>query len=88
MHARTSAVHKRLFGKHLSHNPCAPFAILYSKSFFDNIRKGKRHPERVKAGEAIILALGIDLANHQAKRHLKKTGKFESDALASREGKK
>ncbi len=88
MHARTASVHKRLFGKHLSHNPCAPFAILYSKSFFDNIRKGKKHPERVSAGESIILALGIDMANHQAKRHLKKTGKFESDALASREGKK
>lgn len=88
MHARTGVVHKKVFGKHLSHNPCAPFAILYSKAFFDNIRKGKLHPEKVSAGESLILALGIDMANHQAKRHLKRTGKFESDALASREGKK
>ena len=88
MHAQTSLVHKRIFGRHLSHNPCAPFAILYSKTFFDNIRKGKPHPEHVPAGKRLILAIGIDMANHQAKKHLKKTGKFESDALASRDGKK
>lgn len=88
MHPLTGSVHERIFGRHLSHNPCAPFAILYSKAFFDNIRKGKKHPERVKPGEALILALGIDIANHQAKRHFKRTGKYEGDALASREGKK
>jgi len=88
MSVRTKAVHKRIFGKHLSHNPCAPFAILYSKSFFDNIRKGKSHPEHIAPGEGLILALGIDIANHQAKRHLKRTGKYESDALASRGVKK
>lgn len=88
MSTRTKVVHKRVFGKHLSHNPCAPFAILYSKAFFDNIRKGKAHPERIAPGEGLILALGIDIANHQAKKHFKKTGKYEGDALASRKGKK
>jgi hypothetical protein len=77
-----------VFGKHLSHNPCAPFAILYSKFFFDNFRKGKKHPEKISAGRKFILALGIDIANRQAKNHLKRTGKVEHDALASRKGKK
>jgi hypothetical protein len=81
-------VHKRLFGKHLSHNPCAPFAIIYSKIFFDNIRTGKKHPERVPGGKALILDLGISIANHQAYHHFKKTGSYEGDALASRKGKK
>lgn len=87
MHAKTDAVHKRVFGKHLSHNPCAPFAILYSKFFFDNFRKGKKHPERAPAGKNFILKLGISIANGQAKRHLKKTGHVEGDALATRKGK-
>jgi hypothetical protein len=77
----------RLFGKHLSHNPCAPFAILHSKFFFDNFRKGKKHPERFSAGRKLILALGIDIANRQAKKYLKKNGKVEHDALASRKKK-
>lgn len=81
-------VYKKVFGKHLSHNPCAPFAILNSKFFFDNFRKGKKHPERFSAGRKLILALGIDIANRQAKQHLKKTGRVEGDALASRKGKK
>ena len=80
-------VHHRLFGKHLSHNPCAPFAIIYSKIFFDNIRAGKKHPEHVPPGKNLILKLGISIANHQAYRHFKKTGKYEGDALASRKGK-
>ncbi len=88
MSAKTKVVHKRVFGKHLSHNPCAPFAILSSKFFFDNFRKGKKHPEKFSAGKKLILALGIDIANRQAKKHLKKTGKVEHDALASRRGKK
>jgi hypothetical protein len=89
MHPKTNAVHKRVFGKHLSHNPCAPFAILYSKFFFDNFRKGKKHPERIiGGGKKLILAIGIDIANRQAKKHLRKTGRVEHDALASRKGKK
>jgi hypothetical protein len=89
MSAKTDVVTKRVFGKHLSHNPCAPFAILYSKFYFDNFRKGKKHPERIVGkGRKIILALGIDIANRQARKHLKKTGKVEHDALASRKGKK
>ena len=88
MHAKTDVVHKRVFGKYLSHNPCAPFAILSSKFFFDNFRKGKKHPEKFSAGRKLILALGVDIANHQARKHLKRTGKVEGDALASRKGKK
>jgi len=88
MHPCTDNVYKRVFGKHLSHNPCAPFAILYSKYFFDNFRKGKKHPERMTPGHNFVLKLGISIANKQAKNHLKKTGKVEGDALASRKGKK
>ncbi len=81
-------VHKRIFGKHLSHNPCAPFAILHSKFFFDNFRRGKKHPELFSLGRKMVLAIGKDIANRQAKKHLKKFGKVEHDALASRKGKK
>ena len=88
MHARTNVVHKRVFGKHLSHNPCAPFAILYSKTFFDGFRKGKAHPEKYGKGRKMLLAIAIAQANGQAKRHLKRTGKLETDALASRSHKK
>ncbi len=88
MHPRTPSVHERLFGKYLSHNPCAPFAIIYSKLFFDNIRKGKKHPEQIAGGKSLIIKLGISIANHQAHRHYKRTGRYEGDALASREGKK
>lgn len=87
MSAKTDKVYKRVFGKHLSHNPCAPFAILYSKFFFDNFRKGKKNVARIPAGKSLILKLGISIANKQAKRVLKKTGKVEEDALASRKGK-
>ena len=76
----------RIFGKHLSHNPCAPFAILYSKFFFDNFRKGKKHPERIQAGKKMVIAIGISIANKQAKKTLKKTGKVENDALATQRG--
>lgn len=88
MHAQTDVVHKRVFGKHLSHNPCAPFAILYSKYFFDNFRKGKKHPERLQAGKKMLIAIGVDIANRQALKHMKKTGKVEGDALASMKKKK
>ncbi len=80
-------VYKKVFGKHLSHNPCAPFAILYSKWFFDNFRKGRKHPDRMPAGKALIAKLGISLANAQAKKTLRRTGKVEEDALASRKKK-
>lgn len=80
----SNRVYKRVFGKHLSHNPCAPFAILYSKFFFDNMRKEKAKPEKLKAGQKIILSLGIGMAEKQAKKKLKQTGKVEEDALASR----
>jgi hypothetical protein len=88
MSARTNVVHKKVFGKHLSHNPCAPFAIIYSKIFFDNFRKGKKHPEHVPAGKALLLDMAISIADRQTARHLKKYGKVENDALASRHIKK
>jgi hypothetical protein len=81
-------VYKRVFGTHLSHNPCAPFAILYSKLFFDKFRLGKKHPERVPAGKGMLLALAISMADREAKKHLEKTGRVENDALASRHIKK
>jgi dienelactone hydrolase len=84
----TKNIHMRLFGKHLTHNPCAPFAILYSKMFFDKIRAGKKHPERVPVGKGLLLAIAIDMADHQAKKHYEETGKHETDALASRHIKK
>lgn len=84
----SSKVYKRVFGKHLSHNPCAPFAILHSKFFFNNTRKGRKHPERFTGGQKFILSVAIGMANKQAKRTLEKTGKIEEDAMASRKKKK
>jgi hypothetical protein len=84
MRPHADKVHKRVFGKHLSHNPCAPFAIMYTKSYFDKFRKGRKHPERVPAGKAMLLKIAISIANKQAKHKLKETGKVETDALASR----
>ena len=89
MKARTkNVVYKHVFGKHLSHNPCAPFAIIYSKIFFDNFRKGRKNVAHVPAGKQMLLDIAIAQANQQAKRHMKKFGKVESDALAGREKKK
>lgn len=88
MKAKGAPVNERIFGKHLSHNPCAPFAIIYSKTFFDNIRKGKKHYTRVPFFKSLIIHLGIAQANHQAKKHMKHTGKVEDDALAARQKKK
>lgn len=79
-------VHKRVFGKHLSHNPCAPFAIIYSKMFFNHIRDGKKHPERMGA-KGFLLKIAISIADRQAKKAKKKTGKVEDDPLVSRKRK-
>lgn len=87
MKPQAPQVYKRVFGKHLSHNPCAPLAIVYTKTFFNNVRKGKKHPERVGFGRRIILAIGIAQANKQAKKHKKNTGKVEEDPLAARKKK-
>ncbi|MEX2590739.1 MAG: lipase family protein, partial [Chitinophagales bacterium] len=35
-------VYKKIYGKNLGHVPCAGFAIMYSKDFFDNVLKDKR----------------------------------------------
>jgi hypothetical protein len=70
----------------ITHAPRLLFYLLNSSSII--FRKGKKHPEKYSAGKKLILALGIDIANRQAKNHLRKTGKVEHDALASRSGKK
>ncbi len=88
MHPKAPHVSKRVFGKHLSHNPCAPMAIVYSKSFFDNVRKGKKKPHKLGFGRSFIMAIGIAQANTQAKKHKKKTGSVENDPMAARKGKK
>ena len=88
MKSRTNKVYERVFGKHLSHNPCAPIAVVYSKNFFDNFRKGRKNATYMPAGKKMLLAIAIAQANHEAEKHLKRTGKVENDALASREKKK
>lgn len=82
MKAKTDVVHERIIGKYLTHNPCAPFAVMYTKMYFDNFRKGKKHPERMPAGKAMLLKLAISVADHQAKVHLKKTGQIQQDIRA------
>ncbi len=76
-------VHKKTFGKHLSHNPCAPFAIIYSKMFFDHMQKGKKHPEKM-GFKGFLIKIAISIADRQAKKAMKKTGKVEDDPLVSR----
>lgn len=88
MHPKAPQVRKRIFGKHLSHNPCAPLAIVYSKMFFDNIRKGKKHIYKPPFGKRLIMKIGIAQANSQARKHRKKTGSVEEDPLAARKKKK
>ncbi|CAN5384596.1 hypothetical protein BH09BAC1_BH09BAC1_18870 [soil metagenome] len=80
-------VTKRIFGKHLSHNPCAPLAMVYTKTYFNNIRKGKKKPEKVGFGKGFIMAIGIAQANKQAKKHKKSTGQVEDDPMAARKKK-
>ncbi len=80
-------VYKRVFGKHLSHNPCAPLAVVYSKVFFDNFRKGRKNVAKVPFGKRIILAIGVAQANKQAKKHKKKTGSVQEDPMAARKKK-
>ena len=84
MKAKGANVYKRMFGKHLAHNPCAPFAIMYSKSFFDNIRKGRNNIYKVRFPKRLLLNLGIMGANRKGKKKLKETGKVEEDAMSVR----
>ncbi len=88
MHPKAPQVHKRIFGKDLSHNPCAPLSIVYTKVFFDNIRKGKKNIYKVPFGKRIILAIGVAQANKQARKYKKKHGSVEEDPLAARKKKK
>lgn len=87
MHPKAPQVRKRIFGKDLSHNPCAPMAIVYSKVFFDNIRKGKKNIYKAPFGKRIIIAIGIAQSNKQARKHKKQTGNVEEDPLAARKKK-
>lgn len=84
MKANGADVYKRMFGRHLSHNPCAPFSIAYTKSFFDNIRDGKRKIAKVRFPKRLMLNLGIMGANKKGKKTLKKTGKVEEDPMSVR----
>lgn len=88
MKQKDAPVHLKLFGKHLSHNPCAPFAIIYSKQMFDNMRKGRKKVVRMPFGKKLLLSIGIAQANKQAKRKKKTTGEVEDDPLATRKKKK
>ena len=88
MKEKGAPVHLKLLGKHLSHNPCAPFAIIYSKQMFDNMRKGRKNVTRMPFGKKLLLGIGIAQANKQAKRKKKRTGEVESDPLAARKKKK
>jgi hypothetical protein len=42
----------------------------------------------LQAGKKMLIAIGVDIANRQALKHMKKTGKVEGDALASMKKKK
>lgn len=77
-------VNMRMFGKHLSHNPCAPFAIMYSKIYFDNHRAGKKKVTKIPFKKRFLINMGIMIANRQGKKTLKKTGKVEEDAMSVR----
>lgn len=87
MKAKNAPVHLKLFGKHLSHNPCAPFAIIYSKQMFDNMRKGRKNVTRMPFGKKLLISIGIAQANKHAKRVKKTTGAVEDDPLATRKKK-
>ncbi|MEX2590738.1 MAG: hypothetical protein WD334_11090, partial [Chitinophagales bacterium] len=80
-------VYKRMFGKHLAHNPCAPFTIIYSKSFFDNIRNDRKRIAKVRFPKRFFLNLGIMSANRKGKKKMKETGEVENDALSVRKKK-
>lgn len=84
MKAKGANVYKKMFGKHLAHNPCAPFAIMYSKSFFDNIRNDRKKIGKVRFPKRLLLNLGIMGANKKGKKKLKETGKVEDDAMSVR----
>lgn len=87
MKAADVEIYKKLFGKHLSHNPCAPFAIIYSKQFFDNIRKGRKRIAKVPFGKKLLLNIAIAQANKQSKKKLKRTGEIEERALPAKKKK-
>ncbi|MDX2001158.1 MAG: hypothetical protein SFW35_01915 [Chitinophagales bacterium] len=74
MHQRTDQVHLKLFGKYLAHNPCAPFAIIYTKYFFDNIREGKKHITKVPFGKRFLLSIAIAQGNSKGRKIKRKTG--------------
>lgn len=76
-------VYKRSFGKHLSHNPCAPFALVYTKFFFDNIRSGKKKPQSMH-GLGGLLKIAISVADKKEKHFEKKSGAILTDPMASR----
>lgn len=44
-------------GKRFDHNPCAPFAFIYSKIWFDSIRKGHKAKLKGSAGKRMLIGI-------------------------------
>lgn len=88
MKSKGANVHKKIFGKDLSHNPCASFAVIYSKQMFDNMRKGRKRFQRVPFGKKMLLAIGISMANKAGRKHMKQHGEVQNDAMSVRKGNK
>lgn len=84
MKSKGANVHKKIFGKDLSHNPCASFAVIYTKIMFDNMRKGRKRFKRVPFGKRLLLAIGVAQANKKGRKHMKQHGEVENDALSVR----
>lgn len=78
MKSNGAEVYLRTFGKRLAHTPCAGFAIMYSKIFFDNIRAGKKRIAKIPFKKRLMLNIGVMGANKKAKRKEKELKKSEN----------
>jgi dienelactone hydrolase len=66
-------------GKKFTHQPCAIFAFIYTKIWFDNIRDGKPAKNRGSSNKRIM----VDMAKSIYLRSLKKTLKLAPEKKAS-----
>lgn len=71
MKGEGSPVVLRLFGKHLNHQGCAPFAFMYTKIFFDRVRDGKKKVNQVPVNKRFLLKVGAAIAGKKAKKKAK-----------------
>lgn len=71
MKSNGAEVYIKQFGKHLGHVPCASYAVMYSKIFFDNIRDGKKNIEKVPFKKRMMLSIGIMDGNKKGKKKAK-----------------